>query len=609
MHNSVSVSQPPSSISQRLLTLRSVMRARSIDAVVIPSSDPHLSEYLPERWKAREYLSGFRGSVGTLVVTRDHACLWTDSRYWEQAAHELVSDIALMKQGLPGAPAFETWLADNVAAQGCVAVDGDVLSVSSERRLVLALQSNDIRLDSGCDLVDLVWTERAGLPCAAIYAQAVEKAGESRMDKLQRLRAYMELNDASWCFLSSLDEIAWLLNLRGSDVLFNPVFLAHALVGPRHVRLFVGKNKISHELRAQLVFEGVHIEPYGRAAKALASLAADETLLIDPDRVTKGLISAVDDNVKLLEMPSPVMLFKSRKNAREIESIREVMVHDGVALCEFFAWFDAHIGKERITELTVERRLQEERARCPDFISPSFATIAGFNANGALPHYHADAAHHAVIEGNGLLLIDSGGQYRGGTTDITRMLAIGSPSAAQKRDCARVLKGLIALSRAHFPGGVPAAMLDAIARAPLWAEGIDYGHGTGHGVGCFLNVHEGPQSIAYRAQPLPQTAMQPGMITSIEPGLYRAGRWGVRFENLVLNCISYDGEFGQFLAFETLTLCPIDTRCIDLQLLRPDERAWLDGYHAEVQRRLAPSLSGQALDWLLARTVPTSAGL
>jgi len=397
----------------------------------------------------------------------------------------------------------------------------------------------------------------------------------------------------------SVDDIAWALNLRGADVSYNPVFLAHLLVTARDATLFVGDGKIDATLQAALAADGVQLAPYGEAAAALGALATGSTLLLDPKRVTLGLRECV--KVPVVEAINPSTLLKSRKSAAEAGFIRAAMAQDGAAMCEFYAWFEAALGRERITELTIDEKLGAARARRPGFVGLSFGTIAGFNANGAMPHYRATPESHAVIEGDGLLLIDSGGQYLGGTTDITRVWPIGHVSEAQKRDYTLVLKGTMALSRARFPRGTLSPMLDAIARAPLWEQGLEYGHGTGHGVGYFLNVHEGPQSIS-KAGPDAHMAMEPGMVTSIEPGLYRPGGWGIRIENLVMNVPALTTEFGEFLAFETLTLCPIDTRCIERSLLRADEIAWLNGYHAMVRERLAPLVDGAARDWLVERT-------
>jgi Xaa-Pro aminopeptidase len=380
------------------------------------------------------------------------------------------------------------------------------------------------------------------------------------------------------------------------------VFLAHLLIGKSDATLFVGAGKVDAALTATLAADGVRVADYREAPAALAALPAGSVLLVDPKRVTLGLRQAVGAEVRVVEAINPSVLAKSRKTAEEAAFIREAMAEDGAAMCAFYAWFEAAMARgERITELTVDEKLSAERAKRAGFMGLSFSTIAGFNANGAMPHYRALPESHAVIEGNGLLLIDSGGQYLGGTTDITRVWPIGQITAEHQRDFTLVLKGTMALSRARFPKGTLSPALDALARAPLWAECMDYGHGTGHGVGYFLAVHEGPQSIS-KAVAEPTMAMEAGMVTSIEPGLYRPGRWGVRIENLVLNVPAAASEFGEFLEFETLTLCPIDTRCLDVALLRADEIAWLNRYHAVVRERLAPLVSGDALAWLVTRT-------
>jgi len=412
---------------------------------------------------------------------------------------------------------------------------------------------------------------------------------------------------ASHHFVSTVDDIAWITNLRGADVEYNPVFIAHLLVTPEHATLYVGAGKVSAALAAELAADGLQLADYAQAAPALAALPASAVLLVDPRRITLGFRQQVNPAVAVLEAINPSTLFKSRKDAAEAGFVRQAMEEDGAAMCAFYAWFEAALARgERLSELTVDERLTAERAKRPGFKGLSFSTIAGFNANGALPHYRALPSAYSWLEGDGLLLIDSGGQYLGGTTDITRVWPIGQASAAMKRDYTLVLKGMINLSRARFPRGTLSPMLDALARAPLWAEGLDYGHGTGHGVGYFLNVHEGPQSIS-KAVPEPQMAMEPGMITSNEPGLYREGQWGIRIENLLLN-VTVDtpehGRWGDMLGFETLTLCPIDTRLLQRELLRDDEAQWLNTYHAEVLARLAPKVSGDALAWLLARTEP-----
>ncbi|MFK4448135.1 Xaa-Pro aminopeptidase [Caballeronia udeis] len=590
--------------ARRIELLRGAMAREVLAAVLVPSSDPHISEYLPEHWQGRQWLSGFTGSVGTLVVTADFAGVWVDSRYWTQAEAQLAgTGIALMKMmaGQQSAPHVD-WLAANVAAGETVAVDGAVLGVAAARTLKDALTERGIVLRTDLDLLDAVWPERPGLPSESVYEHVAPQASVARPEKLAEVRRVMREKGAQWHFISTLDDLAWLFNLRGADVTYNPVFVAHALIGLDDAALFVGDGKISADLKASLLKENVRVEPYSAVANALATLPAGSTLLIDPRRITFGSLAKVPAEVKIVEAVNPSTFAKSRKTAADAAHIRATMEQDGAALAEFFAWFEDALGRETITELTIDEKLTAARARRPGFVTLSFATIAGFNANGAMPHYRATEASHSVIEGNGLLLIDSGGQYLSGTTDITRVVPIGTITAEHKRDFTIVLKGTIALSRAHFPRGIRSPMLDAIARAPIWEAGADYGHGTGHGVGYFLNVHEGPQVISHYAPAEPYTAMEDGMITSIEPGLYRPGKWGIRIENLVMNEPAGKTEFGDFLKFETLTLCPVDTRCIDLTLLRDDERAWLNDYHATVLERVSPHVSGAAKAWLEKRT-------
>jgi Xaa-Pro aminopeptidase len=597
-------------VRSRIDALRSSLRRHGLAAWVLPSADPHLSEYLPERWQGREWASGFTGSAGTLVVTADVATLWVDSRYWTQAEVQTAgTGIEVKRIAGASSPGHAEWLAETLAPGSVVGADGAVLALAAARALQERLAPREIALRTDLDLLDEVWPQRPGLPAAAVYEHPAPYAPTPRRDKLAAIRAEMAKAGARAHFVSTLDDIAWITNLRGADVPYNPVFVAHLWLTADEAVLFVGEGKIAPALRDRLAADGIELAPYEEAMAAIAALPSRSTLLLDPRRVTLAFRQAVPETVRVIESVNPSTLAKSRKTDAEIAFVRQAMEQDGAALAEFFAWFESALGRERITELTIDERLNAARARRPGFVCPSFATIAGFNANGALPHYRATEESHAVIGevgsvGDGLLLIDSGGQYPFGTTDITRVVPVGATSREQREDYTRVLKGMIALSRAKFPRGTRSPALDAIARAPIWAAGIDYGHGTGHGVGYFLNVHEGPQGITPHLPPEPATAMQPGMITSNEPGIYRHGRWGVRIENLVLTVPAETTEFGEFLRFETLTLCPIDTRCIERELLTADEIAWLNDYHAEVARRVGPLVGGAARDWLEARTRP-----
>ena len=595
-------------VRERLERVREALARHDAHALLVPSADPHLSEYLPERWAGREWLSGFTGSMGTLVVARERAALFADSRYWEQAERELQgSGIDLVKIPTGASAHHIDWLAQYTPKGATVLVDGQVLGLGTAQQLRAALDRAGVALRTDLDLLAEVWAGRPALPSAGVYAHLPPQASEPRATRLARVREAMAAQGASHHFVSSVDDVAWITNLRGADVDYNPVFLAHLLLDMTRATLFVGAGKVGVALAAELAADGIVLSDYTTAGAALAALPAGAALLVDPKRSTFGMRQQLPLGVKAIEAINPSTLAKSRKSEADAGFIREAMIEDGVAMCAFYAGFEAALARgERWSELTVDERLSAERARRPGFVGLSFSTIAGFNANGALPHYRATPESHAQIVGDGLLLIDSGGQYLGGTTDITRVWPIGQATPAQCRDYTLVLKATMALSRTRFPRGTLSPMLDAIARAPLWEHGLDYGHGTGHGVGYFLNVHEGPQTIG-RTIPEPTMAMEPGMITSIEPGLYRPGRWGIRIENLVMNRpvdTPEGGAFGEFLEFETLTLCPIDTRCIERALLRSDEVSWLDAYHATVRERLAPRLSGDALAWLEARTRP-----
>lgn len=593
---------PHTVFDSRITALRQVMAQHNIDACVVLSSDPHLSEYLPEYWQVRQWLSGFDGSAGTLVVQADFAGLWVDSRYWEQADSDLAgSIIQVMRAGAPDVPGPSQWLARQLDAGQCVWLDARTVSVQAHKDWVATLEPCRIRLAGTPDLLGPVWSDRPALPAQPVYEHAPPFACRTRAENLAAVRAVMHEQGAQWHILSSLDDIAWLLNLRGFDIPYNPVFLAYMLIGPTDVVLFVAPDKLSSGLVGQLSADHVQVQGYDAVQAALAAIPATDAVLFDGARTTQAT-RAMFQHAKVVESLNPSQRLKAQKNAAEIDNVRRTMEADGAALCEFFSWFEATLGVEPVTELTVDEHITGARSRQPGFVSPSFGTIAGFNGNGAMPHYQARSDSHAQIDGDGLLLIDSGGQYQGGTTDITRVVPVGQISAQQRRDFTLVLRGMIALSQAHFPVGTPGCAIDAIARMPLWQDGLDYGHGTGHGVGYFMNVHEGPQSISPRMRADPDVAMLAGMITSNEPGLYRPGQWGIRIENLVLAVPAADTEFGQFLRFETLTLCPIDTRCVDPALLSASDIDWLNSYHDKVRMRLEPLVSGKARTWLLERT-------
>lgn len=597
-------------IHERIANLRSTLAAQDLTAIIVPSADPHLSEYLPEYWQARLWLSGFTGSVGTLVVTADFAGLWTDSRYWVHAADQLEGTCITLEKLAPGQPNHIDWLAEHLQEGDSVAVDGNVLSIAEQDRLLNAFDANDITLITERDVLTEIWTDRPALPAAKLYAHDEQFLAQSATSKLAAVREGMAEAGATHHLLSSLDDIAWLTNLRGADVDYNPVFLSHMLIDADKATLFVDTDKVSEDIAQSLKDSGITLADYSAVQEALSALTPDDLLLLDPSKVAVGTLSKMADDVGFIEQMAPSTLLKSVKSDADIDHVREAMRQDGAALAEFFATFEQRLAAgERLSELDVDSMLIDVRSRQPHYVSPSFPTIAGFNENGALPHYRATPEKFSyldVAEGEGgLLLIDSGAQYQNGTTDITRVVGIGQVTAEHKRDFTIVLKAHIALARAHFPDGIASPLIDAICRAPLWQAQMDYGHGTGHGVGYFLNVHEGPQVIAYSASTPKERAMKVGMISSNEPGLYREGKWGIRIENLVVNtpvAKPTETEFGDFLNFETITYCPIDTRLIEPSLLEQTEINWLNSYHSQVFAELKDRVEGAALEWLTERT-------
>lgn len=588
---------------QKLSALRQIMREHNLDAWIIPSADPHLSEYLPEHWQARVYFSGFTGSVGTLVVTADKAGLWADSRYWEQAAHQLQgSGIELQKVG-EVAP-YTDWLAAELPDGAAAGAAADMLSLTAKRQLETAFAAKNIRLDVSRDIADAVWTGRPALPQETVFPHDAAFVSETAAAKLARVRAAMKEQGAAWHLISSLDDTAWLTNLRGSDVPYNPVFLSYLLIGTDSAVLFVDEAKLNPASRALLAEAGIATAPYAAVREALAGIS--DGLLVNPDKTAVSTLQLMPSENRLIENINPSTLFKSVKSAADLDHVREAMRQDGAALCGFFAEFERNLADgAAMNELDIDTMLHKYRSARPNFVSLSFNTIAGYNTNGALPHYAATPEAFSDITGSGLLLIDSGAQYLGGTTDITRVVPVGETTPEQKRDYTLVLKAHIALAETVFPENIGSTLLDAICRKPLWQEQCNYGHGTGHGVGYFLNVHEGPQIISYLTPANPNQTMKAGMITSNEPGLYRPGKWGIRIENLVASlpvASPQETEFGKFLHFETLTLCPIDTRPIDFGLLTKAEVRWLNAYHADVREKLLPLVDGAARDWLILRT-------
>ena len=586
--------------AEKLAAIRSLMEQRGIDAYIIPSSDPHISEYLPDRYKCMAWASGFTGSAGTLAITQSFAGLWTDSRYFVQAREQLAgSGYELVPLQVQHAPEYADWLAEHLPSGAIVGFDNWLMSVSSAAVIRKPLLAAGMGVREAVDLLTSLWIDRPALPRQPAYLLDEGITGESTVSKLKRLRAEMARNHADAHFISSLDDIAWLLNMRGSDVVCNPVALAFVLVTNDTTTLFIDQEKLTDRDRAALEASGVEIAAYEQAEEDLVAFSynAPKRFLLDPRRTCSYLYDLAGGEI--IEGTNPTTYFKAVKNDVEIAHIRETMVKDGVALTRFFKWLEDRIGKETITEVSLAERLRQFRAEQEGFVGESFDTIAGYRAHGALPHYKATPASDSKLQSEGLLLVDSGGQYRTGTTDITRVVSLGNSTAEERTDYTLVLKGMIEGSTTIFPSGTRGYQIDAVTRKPLWDELRNYGHGTGHGVGFFLNVHEGPHTFNAAAVDVP---IVPGMVTSIEPGLYREGAYGIRIENLVLSINHTDTLFGSFRTFETLTCCYIDTQLIDQSLLDEKHVTWLNTYHAMVYSRLAPHLDEQERQWLAKKT-------
>ncbi len=587
----------------RLDALRNVMREAGIAAVVVPQADPHLGEYLAAHWQVRRWLSGFTGSAGDLVVTLDRALLWTDSRYFIQAAAQLDgSGIELMKDGLAETPSIAAFLCSALPAGSRVGVDGMLFSAPALEALASRLESAGIDLDCHFDPVGRLWSDRPALPDGKIFVHDSKYAGQSARRKIEDVLGAVKGEGAAAVFVSALDEIAWILNIRCNDVRHTPVATSYLYLSEADKVLFIAEAKLTDETRAYLASEGVRTQDYGAVTAFLAALPESVRVLVDPAR-TSGAVMDILGSRAVATAVSPAAVMKSVKNDVQIAGVRDAMVRDGVALVKAFMEIERRMADgEATTELDVAALLHEYRSQGDLYFDESFGTIAGYADHGAIVHYEADAASNAQLQPRGLLLVDSGAQYLDGTTDITRTIALGEPTAEEKRDFTLVMKGHIALANTVFPAGTRGAQLDAIARQFLWKNGLSYLHGTGHGVGHFLSVHEGPHSIRLNNVEAP---LLPGSITSNEPGLYREGVHGIRCENLVLCRELMETEFGTFLGFEILTLFPFDRSLFDTSIMTEEEVAWVDSYHALVRERLWPALENAAQRaWLDVHTAP-----
>lgn len=585
-------------INKRLAALREFMGEKGLHAFIIPSTDSHLSEYPASHWASREWISGFTGSAGTVVVTREKAGLWTDSRYFLQGAKELEgADIELFKEGLPSTPSIEEWLTTELGKGEYVGIDGTVYAAKEAMNLTHKLNMKGLHLISDYDPFSKIWNDRPEIPTNPIFVLPEKYAGEAAHKKIARICDAVEKNGAESLLVASLDTIAWIFNIRGNDVKCNPVAVSYAYVSKEETVLFINPKKLTSEISDYLKAEGVTIAEYDKVFDYVSKLKTP--VCLDANKVTFKLYNTIPDECRIIDMPSPADLMKSIKNDTEVQGIRNAMERDGVALVRFFMWLEKAVPGGNVTEIMIPEKLVEYRSQQKNFVGESFDTISGYGPNGAIVHYHVSNESSLPVKPEGLLLVDSGAQYFDGTTDITRTLAVGPLTDQMKKDYTMVLKGHINLATAIYPQGTRGSQLDILARKALWDEGLNYLHGTGHGIGHFLNVHEGPQNIRMNENP---TTLQPGMVTSNEPGLYRAGQYGIRIENLIRTKHEMTTEFGDFYSFETLTLCPIDTTPIVKEMLTEKEIIWLNEYHKFVYDRLSPLLTEDEKQWLKEKT-------
>ena len=590
-----------SEIPERLSALRQFMEEKQLDAFIIPSTDAHVSEYPPKHWESRKWISGFTGSAGTAVVTKSQAGVWTDSRYFLQAADELAdTGFELFKMGQTDTPDMTEWIMAQVGPGGTVGIDGLVYAASDAFTLENRLQAKEIRLETTFDPFSEIQSDRPEIPKNKVFILTEEIAGESVKSKIHRINNELKKADADGIIIVTLDAVAWTFNLRGNDVDYNPVAVAYGYVSEKESILFVDPEKLTDEVVNVYAEQDVILRGYQEIFDYVAHLPENSSVCITGSKINYRLRQTIPASCRVVDIPSPIDLMKSVKNETELNGFRNAMIKDGVALVRFYMWLEQAVPTGEVTEVTVAEKLLEYRSQQELFVGESFGTIAGYGRNGAVIHYHAIPETCLKVEPEGFLLIDSGGQYKDGTTDITRTVAVGKLSKQMKADYTLVLKGHIALATAIFPEGTRGSQLDILARKSLWENGLTYWHGTGHGIGHFLNVHEGPQNIRLEENP---TKLQPGMVTSNEPGLYRANQYGIRIENLIVTQEYKNTEaFGSFHNFETITLCPIDTKPIAKKLLTKKEIKWLNNYHKMVYRKLKSHLNKEEKAWLKSKT-------
>ena len=588
-------------IKQRIENIRDLMKEKNIYAYIVPSSDYHQSEYVGDYFKSREFMSGFTGSAGTLIISMDEAGLWTDGRYFIQAEQELKdSGIKLFKMGEEGVPTIEEYLLEKLPKNSTLGFDGRVMSVKEGQSLANKLAFKGINIEYKYDLVNDIWEDRCSLPTEKAFLLGVEYSGEGFSDKLSRIRAVMKEKKATTHILASLDDIAWLFNIRGRDVKSNPVVLSYAVITIDSVYLFIDKNKIGKDIRAELSKENVQIKGYEEVYEFIKNIDENEVVLIDTSKVNYAIYNNIPSNVQKIEERNPSILFKSIKNEIELKNIRNSHIKDGVAFTKFMYWLKNNIGKIEITEISATQKLEEFRREQDKFIEPSFSTIAAYKDHAAMMHYSATEESNYKLEPRDLFLVDSGGQYFDGTTDITRTIALGPIPENVRKDFTNVVRGMIRLSKAKFLYGCRGYNLDILARGPLWEEGIDYKCGTGHGIGFVLNVHEGPNGFRWKVrEDIDDTCiLEEGMVTTNEPGVYVENSHGIRIENEIVVRKAEKNEYGQFMDFEVITFAPIDLDAIDESLILKDEKVYLNNYHKQVYDKISPYLNEEEKQWL-----------
>ncbi|MCB1196941.1 MAG: aminopeptidase P family protein [Deltaproteobacteria bacterium] len=586
-------------INERIAALREQMQAHDLAAYIVLGTDPHQSEYMAARWQSREWISGFDGSAGTVVITKDFAGLWTDGRYFIQAEEQLASsEMQLMKLSATSNANHITWLAENLSAGDKVGVARDLLTLANAQYAQNHFQPSGVILTPMQDLLDVIWQDRPASAGQQAFEHELRYAGESRTDKIARIVQHMQQANLDYHLITALDDLAWTLNIRGCDVDYNPVVTAYALIGLHDCHLFIADNKLPDALRKNIEADGITIADYDKLGHTLAHLAKGKRIGLDPNQASVAIKEQLATEVTVAHVSSIPANLKACKNEIEAKHIRQSMEKDGVAMVRLFRWLEQAMQTGTVTETDVQDQLHQIRAQQEGFVSDSFHAISAYGPHAAIAHYRATQASSITLEAKGLFLLDSGGQYYGGTTDITRTVAMGKLTEEEKQDYTLVLQGHIALASISFHEGATGGHLDILARKAMWEKGIDYGHGTGHGVGFFLNVHEGPQGIAQGTRRSMHVALQPGMLTSNEPGIYRPGKHGIRIENLILCKQAETTEFGTFLHFETVTLAPIDTRPIVTEMLSQAEKTWLNQYHQEVLQRLQPYLEKDEVTWL-----------